>query len=48
METIFESLQEQSRLNITNELGKFIDVDNQEALKSGGLERYKEEECGQA
>ena len=40
--TIFKSLQEQSRLNNTNAPGKFIDVDNQEALKNGGLERYKE------
>ena len=39
--TIFGSLQEQSRPNITNALWKFTDVDNQEALQNGGLERYK-------
>ena len=42
VDTIFRSLQEQSRLNITNELKKFIEVHNQEAVKIGHLERYAE------
>ena len=33
MGTIFESLQEQSRLNITNDIRRLIVVDNHEAVK---------------
>ena len=42
MDTTFEGLQEESRLKITNELKRFIEVDNQEAVKIGDLERHKE------
>ena len=42
VDTIFEGLQEQSRLNITNELRRFIEVDNQEAVKIGDLENNSE------
>ena len=42
VDTIFEGLEEQSRLNITNEPGRFFEVDNREAVKIGHLERHKE------
>ena len=39
--TIFEGLQEQSRLTVTNELGRFIEVDSNEAVKIG-VEKHSE------
>ena len=39
VDTIFEGLQEQSKLKITNELRRFIEVDNQEAVKIGDLKK---------
>ena len=39
MDTIFEGLQEQSRLKRMNELGSFIDVDIHKAVKIGDLEK---------
>ena len=48
MNTIFEGLQEQSRLKITNELRRFIEVDNREALKVGHLEEIGGNQGGQA
>ena len=42
MDTIFEGLQEQSRSKPANELRRFIEVDNHEAVKIGDLEIYSE------
>ena len=42
VDTIVESLQEQSRMKITNELRRFIEVDNREAVKIGDLEKDSE------
>ena len=42
MDTIFQGLQEQSRLKIMNEQRRFIVVDNQEAVKIGDLEQNTE------
>ena len=39
--TIFEGLSQWNRVKITSELGSFIDVDSQEAVKIGDLERHK-------
>ena len=41
VDTIFECLQEQSRMNITSEL-RFIEVDNHEAVEIGDLEKNSE------
>ena len=41
-QTIFDGLQEQSRLKISNELWRFIEVDNHEAVKIGDLEKNSE------
>ena len=41
VDTIFEGLQEQNRLKLTDEQ-RFIEVDNQEAVKIGELERNSE------
>ena len=41
VDTIFDGLQEQSRLNITNEPRRFIEVDNQ-AVKIGDLAKNSE------
>ena len=38
MDTIFQGLQESSRF-ITNELKRFIEVDNHEAVEIGDLEK---------
>ena len=42
LQTIFEVVQARSRLKITSELGKFIEVDNQEVVKIGDLKRCTE------
>ena len=42
VDTIFEGLQKQSRLKITSELRRSIDVDNYEAAEIGGLEKNTE------
>ena len=42
VDTIFEGLQEQSRMNITNERRRFIEVDNHETVKIGYLEKNSE------
>ena len=42
VDTIFERLQEQSRLKITNEPRRSIEMDNQEAVKIGDLEQNSE------
>ena len=41
-QTIFDGLQEQSRLKISNELWRFIEVDNREAVEIGDLEKNLE------
>ena len=42
MGTNFEGLQELSRLKSTRELGRFIEVDNHEAVRTGDLEKNLE------
>ena len=42
METIFDGLQEQSRLKIMHEPRRFIEVDNHTAVKIGDLEKNSE------
>ena len=42
MDTLFAGLQEQGRLEITNELRRFIEVNNHEAVKVGDLEKNSE------
>ena len=42
VETIFEGLQEQGRLKITEKLRRSIEVDNQDAVKMGELEENSE------
>ena len=42
VETIFEGLQEHSRLNITNDVRRFVEVDSREAVKIGDFERDTE------
>ena len=42
MDTIFEGLLEQSRLEITNELRRFIEVNNNEAVRIGDLAKNSE------
>ena len=42
MDTIFEDLLEKNRMNITNELRRFIEVDNHETTKIGNLEKNSE------
>ena len=38
VDTIIEGVQEQSRLNVTNDLRRFTEVDDHEAVKIGDLE----------
>ena len=42
LETIFDGLQEQSRLKIMHEPRRFIEVDNHTAVKIGDLEKNSE------
>ena len=42
MDTLFEGLQEQSRLKIMDELRRFVKVDSRAALKIGGMEKNPE------